>query len=388
MSFQTHLDRAQALVGTAEVAGHLSNPEIDAMFRDVGHPQYRDDTAWCAAFVGAMLERSGIKSTRKLTARSYQNWGTPVSVERIQPGDIIVTPRGREAWMGHVEIAEEAPDRGRVLCIGGNESDAVRRGYTDLDKIIAARRPPRAQQVPRRAQELQASSEDRLQVALERLKVLEGGYVDHPADRGGATKYGITIGTLGDHLGRRASKAEVRALTWEQAKTIYRQNYWQAVRADELPVGIDYIVFDMAVNHGPGRAVTILQEALGVTPDGIFGPQTLRAVRQLDEVEEIRREIQSIAQARNAFYDRIINRDPSQRVFERGWDNRSDRVLREAMGDVQRGLQRVAATSKTYPKTTATVAGVTVFAAIGSALIGLGCDWPWLADLLSLDCGE
>jgi hypothetical protein len=81
--------------------------------------------------------------------------------------------------------------------------------------------------------------------------VHEGGYVDHSADPGGATNLGIAIGTLLGWLGRQAAKAEVRALTNATVAPIYRKNYWDAVRADDLPSGVDYCVFDFALNSGP-----------------------------------------------------------------------------------------------------------------------------------------
>jgi lysozyme family protein len=82
----------------------------------------------------------------------------------------------------------------------------------------------------------------------------EGGYVDHPRDPGGATNLGVTIGTLSDWLGRPATKAEVKALTVAKVAPIYRRNYWDAMGCDALPSGVDYVVFDPAVNSGPGRA--------------------------------------------------------------------------------------------------------------------------------------
>lgn len=82
----------------------------------------------------------------------------------------------------------------------------------------------------------------------------EGGYVDHPKDPGGATNLGVTIGTLRAWRGRPVTKAEVKALTVADVTPIYRQNYWLAVGADALPVGVDLAVFDPAVNSGPARA--------------------------------------------------------------------------------------------------------------------------------------
>lgn len=82
----------------------------------------------------------------------------------------------------------------------------------------------------------------------------EGGYVDHPADPGGATNLGVTIGTLSGWLGRKATKAEVRALTVDAVKPIYRKNYWNTIGGDGLPIGLDYCLFDVSVNSGPGKA--------------------------------------------------------------------------------------------------------------------------------------
>jgi lysozyme family protein len=105
----------------------------------------------------------------------------------------------------------------------------------------------------------------------------EGGYVDDPDDLGGATNLGVTQTTLSLWRGRTVSKAEVRALTRDDVKPIYRKNYWSAVRADELPAGVDLAVYDFAVNSGPSRAIQALQRVLNVADDGRLGPITLAA---------------------------------------------------------------------------------------------------------------
>lgn len=106
----------------------------------------------------------------------------------------------------------------------------------------------------------------------------EGGYSDHPSDPGGATKYGITHAVLAQHRGTSVTKADVRALTHEEAGEIYRGRYWDKARCGALPAGLDLAVFDCAVNQGIGRAARLLQEALKVTADGAIGPATLAAV--------------------------------------------------------------------------------------------------------------
>lgn len=110
----------------------------------------------------------------------------------------------------------------------------------------------------------------------------EGGFVNDPADPGGATNLGITIGTLSDHLGRPATVADVRAVTKFTAGRIYRANYWDRARCDDLPVGLDYAVFDFAVNSGVSRAVRTLQRIIGVKDDGVIGAKTMTAIRGQD----------------------------------------------------------------------------------------------------------
>lgn len=150
--------------------------------------------------------------------------------------------------------------------------------------------------------------------AFARLIVSEGGYVDNPKDPGGATNLGVTIGTLSAWLGRPATKAEVKALTRAKVAPIYRRNYWDAVRGDDLPAGVDYTVFDYAVNSGPGRAIMSLQRAAGVADDGKPGPLTLAAIGKDDPSVLIR----LISAERLAFMRRLS----TWPVFGRGWTAR------------------------------------------------------------------
>lgn len=120
---------AQAEVGTVEWRDG-NNPKVVAYFKDSGNAGVRDDeTAWCAAFVGAMLKRAGMKGTGKLNARSYLDWGKPVARADAKPGDIVVFKRGNSSWQGHVAFFVK--DRGGVIdVLGGNQSDAVNiKGY-------------------------------------------------------------------------------------------------------------------------------------------------------------------------------------------------------------------------------------------------------------------
>lgn len=103
----------------------------------------------------------------------------------------------------------------------------------------------------------------------------EGGYVDHPSDPGGATNWGVTQAVARSN----GYTGHMRDLPVEVAKQIYRRQYWDAIRADELPSGVRYAVFDAAVNSGPKQAVKWLQRAIGASDDGVIGSQTLTMAR-------------------------------------------------------------------------------------------------------------
>lgn len=356
-----------------------SNPRVEGYFRDVGHPVYKDDTAWCAAFLGAMLERADIRSTRKLTARSYMTWGQPT--DNPKPGDIAVFWRNDPAsWQGHVGFVVSVSDT-NVVVLGGNQRNAVTEASYDRARLLGFRTIAPASAAPA-VRKVRATAPDRLEAFLAKVKISEGGYVDHPADRGGATNHGITIGKLREWRGRPVTKQDVKDLTWAEAKEIYRKDYWTSVRADELPYGIDYMMLDMAINHGANGAARILQDALGVTPDGIFGPQTLEAVRQAD----VRALVGQISDARREYYEGIMRRRPSQEVFRDGWMNRADRVEREALEMIGQGP---ATPSRPVAAPVAGVAaGGALVAAVATFWNDIVCSLPtWLADLLNLTCG-
>ena len=157
-------------------------------------------------------------------------------------------------------------------------------------------------------------SASRFHHAVELVLQHEGGFVHHPQDPGGATKFGITRETLSRVRGRPASVEDVRALTRAEATAVYRGLYWDVVRAGELPPGLDLAVFDLAVNSGPVRAVRMLQTILGVAADGIVGAVTLSSAWQSDPAETIRR----LTRARLGFLGRLA----VWPVFGRGWRRR------------------------------------------------------------------
>ncbi len=114
--------------------------------------------------------------------------------------------------------------------------------------------------------------------SLARVLAHEGGYVDHPEDPGGATNKGITLETFRSYFGAYLTSDDLRDITDYQVEYIYNEGYWDKCSCDDLPAGIDYVVFDQAVNSGPSRSVMWLQETLDVAADGIIGPITLDKV--------------------------------------------------------------------------------------------------------------
>ena len=161
----------------------------------------------------------------------------------------------------------------------------------------------------------------RFDICLDHVLRLEGGYVDHPSDPGGATNMGITHKTLARW--RRISpwwkldKAEVKALGRLEAARIYRASYWDRARAGSLPPGLDLALFDYAVHSGPDRAVRTLQAELGAAADGQIGPLTLEAVEG-----RLRKGAGSLIEA---YCDRrlgFLGRLPTFATFGRGWTSR------------------------------------------------------------------
>jgi lysozyme family protein len=149
----------------------------------------------------------------------------------------------------------------------------------------------------------------------------EGGFIHHPADRGGPTKYGITAKTLGDwrHLGRIATSDEVAALTEAEAREIYRHQYIMEPGFDAIThPALQVLLVDAGVHSGPQKAVKWLQEALDVTVDGVIGPKTRAALAATDQ----RKLYNKVLAARLRHLGRLITNDPGQSIFAAGWMNR------------------------------------------------------------------
>lgn len=151
----------------------------------------------------------------------------------------------------------------------------------------------------------------------------EGGFVNHPDDPGGITNLGCTKATWERWIGRRCTVGEMQALTPADVAPLYREKYWNKVRADDLPAGIDYCVFDTAINSGPGRAAKFLQEVVGATPDGVIGPRTIAVAHAADP----RQVIDAYCAARLAWLQELS----TWPTFGHGWGRRVTDVRRAAL---------------------------------------------------------
>lgn len=161
------------------------------------------------------------------------------------------------------------------------------------------------------------------QDALKHVLISEGGYVNHPSDPGGITNLGVTKRVWEEWVKRPVDEAEMRGLTPEMVAPLYAEKYWQRVKGDDLPAGIDYCVFDASINSGVGRASKWLQECVGVQADGVIGPMTLRTVQAMVPSDLVN----LFCDKRLAFLKELKTWD----VFGKGWERRVEDVRSHAL---------------------------------------------------------
>lgn len=151
----------------------------------------------------------------------------------------------------------------------------------------------------------------------------EGGFVDHPKDPGGMTNLGVTRGAWEAWLKRPVTEVEMRAFTPDKVKPFYKAMYWNRIKGDSLPSGLDYAMFDYAVNSGPNKASKDLQRIIAVPVDGIIGPKSLAAVETCD----VRQAIEILCEMRMEFLKSL----PGFETFGKGWSDRVGRVKAKAL---------------------------------------------------------
>lgn len=192
----------------------------------------------------------------------------------------------------------------------------------------------------------------------------EGGWSDHPKDPGGATMKGVTIGTFAQFKGRKVTKDELRAISDADLRAIYRRKYWDVVRGDDLPAGLDLVAFDAAVNSGPARGARWLQMAVGVEVDGKIGPATIAATGNTYVPAAIERAI--------AFRLSFLRNLKTWPTFGKGWQRRVDDVKAAALEMVDdKPAPRIVPQAPLPPPGTFTdTPSVRGWAAIFAAIVG------------------
>jgi len=169
----------------------------------------------------------------------------------------------------------------------------------------------------------------RFEECLARVLKHEGGVSNDPLDRGGFTNLGVTQRVWEEFVGHPVSEADMKSLTPEKVGKLYKQKYWNAAYCEVLPKGLDYVVFDFAVNAGTGRAVKTLQQAIGLVADGIIGPRTRAAINDANTKDLVAK----FSDARTDFYQGIVARKPDQARFIKGWLNRVEEARQLALQD-------------------------------------------------------
>ncbi len=161
--------------------------------------------------------------------------------------------------------------------------------------------------------------------------VSEGGWSDHPDDPGGATMKGVTLRTYAAwrklHGQPEPTKTDLKVITDDEVSAIFKAQYWDAARCDLLPLGVDYAVFDFAINSGPARAVMVMQDLVGVTADGVVGTRTLAAITEnAADARDLADLIDGYQDARLVFMRSL----KTWKTFGKGWERRVEKVRRQA----------------------------------------------------------
>ena len=164
--------------------------------------------------------------------------------------------------------------------------------------------------------------------ALRLLLKHEGGYVNHPDDPGGITNLGVTKRVYEEWIGREATEEDMKNLTPEDVAPLYKTNYWDKCRCDDLASGLDYVAFDWAVNSGVSRSSKGIQKSCGAEPDGIIGLKTL----ELAKGQNTTFMIENFQIIRQEFYEKLDHFD----TFGRGWTRRNNEATKVALEMVEK----------------------------------------------------
>ena len=151
----------------------------------------------------------------------------------------------------------------------------------------------------------------------------EGGYVNHPKDPGGETNLGVTKRVYQEHGGTK----DMKDLLVEDVAPIYKKGYWDKMKGDDLPGGLDLCVFDFGVNAGPGRAAKFLQSMIGTTVDGGIGPNTLAKVEEYVRENGEHETVKKYQEMRQKYYEQLS----TFATFGKGWTRRVEETTKLAL---------------------------------------------------------
>ena len=151
----------------------------------------------------------------------------------------------------------------------------------------------------------------------------EGGYVNHPKDPGGETNLGVTKRVYQEHGGTK----DMKNLLVEDVAPIYKKGYWDKIKGDDLPGGLDLCVFDFGVNAGPGRAAKFLQQMIGTTVDGGIGPNTLAKVEEYVRENGEHETVKKYQEMRQKYYEQLS----TFATFGKGWTRRVEETTKLAL---------------------------------------------------------
>ena len=158
---------------------------------------------------------------------------------------------------------------------------------------------------------------------LETILHHEGGYVNHPKDPGGETNLGVTKRVYEEHGGTK----DMKDLLVEDVAPIYKKGYWDKMKGDDLPGGLDLCVFDFGVNAGPGRAAKFLQSMIGTTVDGGIGPNTLAKVEEYVRENGEHETVKKYQEMRQKYYEQLS----TFATFGKGWTRRVEETTKLAL---------------------------------------------------------
>jgi len=363
------LDTMRSIDGTKWAQGDGKNPTILSFLNFIGttfpgmasycaSAATEDYFEWCGLAVGFCMAKAGIPpvfgtvdTAQFLFAEAWLGWGTLVPVTEVQQGDVVIFDFGSGH---HVSLFEKDNGNGTWACHGGNQSHEVKISNFFKSNVMGVRRPivtvPGAEvpiqppiQVPVGA--AQPPSE-RFNACVKLVLQDEGGNDDDPRDPGGRTSRGITQRDWNQWLLTHPTlPADVFQAPQDQIVAIYHDNYWNKLSGDDLPAGVDYVVFDYGVLSGISRSSKILQGLVGAKADGEIGPLTIAATAKVDPSTLINK----LSDERLAFLQAL----PTFAVFGKGWTSRVQRCRAAALAMASAAAKApVSAGSQASGKTT------------------------------------